>query len=1237
MKKRTFASFLAFFLANLFTLAIFASVQPEQLPVNQVDTSATSAPFSLISHNPTTNALGLPLNTPITATFDANVAPASVTNTTFAAHTSFGGLLTGNLNVSGNTITLNPNRTLFPGEQVQMIATTQISSTGGLSLSPSTQWGFTAGPITSRCAGGFTDVSTTLPAINNGSVAWGDYDNDGDLDILMTGLDGTTSISRVYNNNGGTFTDIGAGLVGVRFSSVAWGDYDNDGDLDILLTGLTSAGLSVANVYRNDAGTFTNIGASLTAVTQGSVAWGDYDNDGDLDILLTGRITNLSKAAQVYRNDNGIFTDIGAGLTGVNLSSVDWGDYDNDGDLDILLTGFSTETPQRVAKVYNNNGGVFTDINAGLTGVLNSSVDWGDYDNDGDLDILLTGQNLSSDFVNFAQVYRNDDGVFTDINAGLTGVDTSSVAWGDYDNDGDLDILLTGQDNNAVNVSQVYRNDAGHFAPINTGLTGVDNSSAAWGDYDNDGDLDILLTGNNVTQLYRNNDCLFLTDNGPDNQSLNMPLNTVITATFDADLRLTSVFSRSFSAHTTFGGLLTGTVSATGNTITLIPNRDFFTGERIQITASPTIRKDSTGGQLNPTQWGFTAGPVTSTCLVGFTEVSSTGLTNLRESSTAWGDYDNDGDLDVLLTGKDSTGTRLSLIYRNDGGTFTDINANLTGVSLGDGSWGDYDNDGDLDVLIVGSIDDLLGTMQIYRNNAGIFTDISAGLPGLRFSHAAWGDYDNDGDLDILALGQDASNVRHAKVYRNHEGTFTDINAGLVGVSFGGVDWGDYDNDGDLDILLTGLNNGGPAGTLLVYRNDNGVFTDIEAGLIRMERSDVAWGDYDNDGDLDILASGELSDRMTLIYNNDGGVFTDINAGLVNSRFTRLSWGDYDNDGDLDILLVGQDDSNNKIAIIYRNDAGIFTDINAGFGEIGVIGDADWGDYDNDGDLDVLVSGGSGPPLSNTSATKIFENENCPLPFTLTSHNPITNELGVSLDTPITASFNANVSAATVTSATFAAHTSFTGLLTGTLSVSGDTITLNPTRDLFAGEQVQVIATANISDADGAGLTNPTQWGFTAGPVTSRCVDSFTEISGTGLTGARNSSAAWGDYDNDGDLDIVVIGRVDFATLMSTIYRNDGGTFTDINAGLTPVEFGRVAWGDYDNDGDLDILLTGFDGSVQLSQIYRNDAGSFTNINASLLPTVLGDIAWGDYDNDGDLDILLTGANGSTKISRIYR
>jgi predicted nucleotidyltransferase len=370
----------------------------------------------------------------------------------------------------------------------------------------------------------FTDINAGLTGVRYGSVAWGDYDNDGDLDILMTGKD-YLGYSKIYRNDSGVFTDINAGLRGVSASSVAWGDYDNDGDLDILLTGYDSSWNGSSRIYRNDFGVFTDINAGLTGVYESSVAWGDYDNDGDLDILLAGLISISDSRTYIYRNDSGVFTKINAGLTGASRGSVAWGDYDNDGDLDILLAGDPIVFPQQdpATKIYQNNSGVFTDINARLTDVWGSSVAWGVYDNDGDLDILLAG--IDHTFDKVSKVYRNDSGSFTDINAGLTGVAYSSLAWGDYDNDGDIDILLTGYTGTApYRISKIYRNDTGIFTETSAELPGVDKGSVAWGDYDNDGDLDILLTGlseNEISKIYKNNSLIANTaPNLPTNLSL---------------------------------------------------------------------------------------------------------------------------------------------------------------------------------------------------------------------------------------------------------------------------------------------------------------------------------------------------------------------------------------------------------------------------------------------------------------------------------------------------------------------------------------------------------------------------------------------------------------------------------------------------------------------------------------------------------------------------------------------
>jgi len=212
-------------------------------------------------------------------------------------------------------------------------------------------------------------------------------------------------VTKLYRNDGGdVFTEFDAGLTGVSAGSLAWGDYDNDGDLDLALAGSADGG-SVSKICRNDGGgSFTDIDAGLVAYSR-CLAWGDYDSDGDLDLAVAGTFST-----KVYRNDGGdAFTDIAARLRGVSYPSLAWGDCDNDGDLDLALAGDliggsygSSYDP--FTKVYRNRGnGVFSEVDDGLVEVF-GSLAWGDCDNDGDLDLALSGAN-PPDLV--ARVYRN--------------------------------------------------------------------------------------------------------------------------------------------------------------------------------------------------------------------------------------------------------------------------------------------------------------------------------------------------------------------------------------------------------------------------------------------------------------------------------------------------------------------------------------------------------------------------------------------------------------------------------------------------------------------------------------------------------------------------------------------------------------------------------------------------------------------------------------------------------------
>jgi hypothetical protein len=350
----------------------------------------------------------------------------------------------------------------------------------------------------------FEQLVAPIQGVGRSVVAWGDYDNDGDLDFVLCGI--TTSgtyLSKIYENGNGTFTVTDAVLPGVKDGSVSWGDFDNDNDLDILITGETENDGNIALIYRNDDGTFNEYDAGLPGVAYGDGVWGDYDNDGDLDILITG-----NWIVSLYENIDGVFILTQADFGQLQNSRATWGDFNNDGNLDILLTGDTGGG--YFADIFLNQAGEFIQANLGITGLFSGSANLVDYDNDGDLDISITGFDiyLTPQFLTYDNM---GDGTIAVHDNFMEGIAISSVDWGDYDNDGDLDILMCGKTAACGgSVSKVYSNDNGMFQmDPGASLQGAIRSNAAWADFDNDGDLDFILSGMTAdevpfTQLFLN-------------------------------------------------------------------------------------------------------------------------------------------------------------------------------------------------------------------------------------------------------------------------------------------------------------------------------------------------------------------------------------------------------------------------------------------------------------------------------------------------------------------------------------------------------------------------------------------------------------------------------------------------------------------------------------------------------------------------------------------------------------
>ena len=534
---------------------------------------------------------------------------------------------------------------------------------------------------------------------------------------------------------------------------------------------------------------FTDIGAGLPAVYHGSVRWGDYDNDADLDLLLTGW-TGSESITRIYRNDGADgFNAISAGLPGVRHGVAEWGDYDSDGDLDIVLTGLGDAG--RLARVYRNGGdGVFADIDAELAGVSSGDAAWGDFDNDGDLDLLLTGDRGAGYYD--THVYRNEgDGTFTDSDAGLPAVRLGSVAWADYDNDGNLDIVLTG-DSGSGNVGYVFRSDGDwSFTDIGAGLPGVRYSSVAWGDFDNDGDLDLVLTGytgpDHTSRIYRN-------DGSDTNTVPEVPTNLAVQTEWN-QARLS--WNPSADGQTPAAGLSYNVRVGTtpGGSDVLAPMAATAGGQRFVVQLGNAQQRTFhdlvlPGGlyfwsvqAVDGAYAGSAFAAEGSFRVVTFND-SGVELQAVYRGFTAWGDYDGDEDLDLLLVGQTTINHHpAARIYRNDGaGAFTDIEANLVAVGNCSGAWGDCDNDGDLDLVLAGRTDGGVYATRVFRNEGDDLFTYCTSLIGAKYSSVDWGDFDNDGDLDLVLTGGSADG-EISIVYRNQgDGTFIDIEAAIGSV-----------------------------------------------------------------------------------------------------------------------------------------------------------------------------------------------------------------------------------------------------------------------------------------------------------------------------------------------------------------------------------------------------------------------------------------------------------------------
>jgi len=405
----------------------------------------------------------------------------------------------------------------------------------------------------------------------------------------------------------------------------------------------------------------------------------------------------------------------------------------------------------------------------------------------------------------------------------------------------------------------------------------------------------------------------------------------------------------------------------------------FLTNVQLTNAGDYTVVITNTAGATNRT--------VTLTVDPTFIKITTGAIVTDADHSPGgtWGDYNNDGFLDLFAyNGMDGV-AYTPYLYRNNGDrTFTKITSgppvNVSAESYSS-CWGDYDNDGNLDLYM-----SAIGKSLLFHNNGnGSFTRITTN-PAVQISNiGGWVDYNSDGFLDLFATGFDfsGSTNAHNYLYRNNgDGTFSATTNSTLDSdrgSFAGGAWADYDNDGNPDVFVCAAYVSGiPQPNRLYHNNGDGTFAKVTTGNIVNDPAGNSgssdWGDYDNDGFLDLFVVNQYAQANSLYHNSGDRSFNRITNGIVvndhptNSAWGSLgcAWGDYDNDGWLDLYVGNEGPPDLAPAVVnflyHNNGDGTFTKITTGspVNEYSDSWGVTWADYDNDGFLDLFASRGDG-------------------------------------------------------------------------------------------------------------------------------------------------------------------------------------------------------------------------------------------------------------------------------------
>ncbi len=690
----------------------------------------------------------------------------------------------------------------------------------------------------------------------------------------------------------------------------------------------------------------------------------------------------------------------------------------------------------------------------------------------------------------------------------------------------------------------------------------------------------------------------------PSRNELNVTRDADVSAIFNVSMDATTLTSASFRLDGALAGLYAGVVSYDSllKMATMSPTADYRCGELLTATLTNTVAtpaEDSLAGYA----WQFTA------LTEGGTGVYAPPVgygTGQSPNEVVAGDFNLDGHLDLATV--NTASHNVSVLLGAGDGTF----GAAVGYAVGTTPYGlcaaELSNDGNPDLAVANgaasSVSVLLG------NGDGTFGGGVQHAVGVLPFAVCSGDFDLDGNMDLATANWGAASV--SVLLGDGSGGFGSATDYALPASPDDLCAGDFDSDGVLDLVVTHASSNA---VTLLSGDGLGGFGAGSGFSAGNSPQAVHAGDFNADGDLDIVVANSGTANVSVMLGDGSGSFSAPSGNSVGSLPADVAVGDLDGDGDLD--LVSANAGSDDITVLLGNGNGTFgagSDYSSGSEPHSVAP----GDFDGDGDLDICAANFGAITVS------VFLNEDG---LEIVSTAPAQNELDVSSSADVSASFNIDVNPSTLDPTTFVVHGAQSGLHVGTISYEGltYTATFDPSGAFIGGEGVTAVLTDAIQAASGLAFEG-FAWDFTAAATAP--TGGIFGSSQNYATGIEPRAIYAGDLDGDGDVDFAVSGNVG---LVSVFLNNGDGTFsgpTNFGVSLEPIAFYGA---DLDFDGDIDLaVINNRPGTANLDILKNNGSGSFSLFVTYPLSVMGNSISGGDFDLDGDVDLVLSSYWGSS-------